>query len=268
MKYRKSRYLLAVLLTLIAQAAIGEEPRTEDVAFTAKCDGSTQRYVIVYPQGFQAGQIVNVLVALHGHGSDRWQFVKDARNECKAARDAAAAHHMLYVSPDYRAKTSWMGPKAEADMVQILDELKAKFKVGKVIVSGGSMGGSSALTFAALHPALVNGVVSMNGTANHVEYEKFQDAIQESFGGTKAQTPQEYRKRSAEFAAERLTMPIGITAGSKDGVVPAASVLRLADKLKKMDRKVLVIYREACGHSTNYEDARKVFAYVLEQATR
>jgi hypothetical protein len=25
---------------------------------------------------------------------------------------------MIFVSPDYRAKTSWMGPKAEADMVQ------------------------------------------------------------------------------------------------------------------------------------------------------
>ena len=266
MKYRKSRYLLAVLLTLIAQTAIGEEPRTEDVAFTAKCDGSTQRYVIVYPQGFQAGQIVNVLVALHGHGSDRWQFVKDARNECKAARDAAAANHMLYVSPDYRAKTSWMGPKAEADMVQILDELKAKFKVGKVIVSGGSMGGSSALTFAALHPALVDGVVSMNGTANHVEYEKFQDAIQESFGGTKAQMPQEYRKRSAEFAAERLTMPIGITAGGKDDVVPAASVLRLAKALKKNNRKVLLIYRDTGVHSTSYEDAQAAFAYVIDKA--
>ncbi len=268
MKNRKSRYLFAFMLTLIAQAATGEEPRAEDVAFTAKCDGSTQHYVVVYPRGFQADQPVNVLVALHGHGADRWQFVKDTRDECKAARDAAAVRGMLFVSPDYRARTSWMGPKAEADMLQILEELKAKFNVGRVIVSGGSMGATSALTFAALHPEVVAGVVALNGTANHVEYQKFQDAIGESFGGTKAQVPQEYEKRSAELQAERLTMPVGITAGGKDDIVPPASVLRLGDKLKKMDRKVLVIYREACGHRTNYEDARAVFAYVLEQATR
>ena len=38
-----------------------------------------------------------------------------------AARAAAVKYCMIYVSPDYRAKTSWMGPKAEADMVVMPD---------------------------------------------------------------------------------------------------------------------------------------------------
>lgn len=149
------------------------------MAFTAKCDGTTQHYVLVYPEAFKADQPHPMLIALHGHGSDRWQFVKAAIDLAQAARDAAAAHNMLFVSPDYRKSTSWMGPKAEADMLQIIDELKARFRVGKVIVCGGSMGGSSALTFAAMHPDRTDGVVSMNGTANHLEYERFQDAIAE-----------------------------------------------------------------------------------------
>ena len=67
------------------------------------------------------------MIALHGHGSDRWQFASKVFDEASAARDVAAAHRMLFVSPDYRKSTSWMGPKAEADMVQIIDELKARY---------------------------------------------------------------------------------------------------------------------------------------------
>lgn len=80
------------------------------------------------------------MVALHGHGSDRWQFVQNGRDECRGMRDAAARFGMLFVSPDYRAKTSWMGPAAEADLLQILDELHEKYPIRYTIVGGGSMG--------------------------------------------------------------------------------------------------------------------------------
>jgi dipeptidyl aminopeptidase/acylaminoacyl peptidase len=138
--------------------------------------------------------------------------------------------------------------------------------VGKVFLVGGSMGGSAALTFAALHPDLIAGVSSQNGTANHVEYDRFQDAIAASFGGTKAQIPQEYRKRSAEFHAQALTMPVAITAGGKDALVPAASVVRLAGALKQLGRKVLLIYREEGGHSTNYADTAAALEFVIAEA--
>jgi pimeloyl-ACP methyl ester carboxylesterase len=246
-------------------AMAADAPKTEDIAFTAKVDGSTQHYVLLYPEGFKAEEPHDLLIALHGHGSDRWQFIKGDLNECKAARDAAAAHHMLYVSPDYRAATSWMGPKAEADMLQILEELKARFKIGKVVISGGSMGGSSSLSFTAMHPELIDGVVSMNGTANHLEYENFQDAIRESFGGTKAEIPDEYKKRSGEYWPERFKMPIAVTVGDQDKLVPPDSVKRLAAVLKKLQPNVLVIEREAGGHSTTYEDAKTAFDFVLDK---
>ena len=262
------RSRMALVLVLATQALAGGEPRTEDVAMVARCDRSTQHYVLVYPPDFRPDAPTDVLVALHGHGSDRWQYVRDPRDECRVARDVAAAHRMLFVSPDYRARTSWMGPKAEADMLQILAELKSRFKIGKVILCGGSMGGSSVLTFAAMHPELVDGVVSMNGTANHLEYENFQDAIKESFGGTKAQIPLEYKNRSAEYWPERLTMPIGITAGGKDGLVPPGSVVRLAGVLKTLQPDVLLIYRDATGHSTSYQDGKAILEFVIQRAIR
>lgn len=258
--------MLALLVSAqIAAAGSGfGEPR--DIAFTAAVDGTVQHYVELLPVGFDPAQEHHVLVALHGHGSDRWQYVRDNRDETRGVRDVAARWNMIFLSPDYRARTSWMGPKAEADLLQILAEIGHRHKVGKIFLAGGSMGGSSALTFAALHPDLVAGVSSQNGTANHLEYENFQDAIRESFGGSKRDIPLEYKRRSAEYWPERLTMPIAFTTGGRDTSVPPHSVLRLAGILQKLGRKVLLIHREETGHTTNYADTTAALEFVLEAA--
>ena len=246
--------------------AHGSSATETDVAFTASIDGTEQRYVELLPEPFEPMHAHDVVIALHGHGSDRWQFIKDNRGECKGVRDAAAKYGLIVVSPDYRAKTSWMGPKAEADVVQILSEVKKRHHVNRVFIAGGSMGGTGALTFTALHPELIAGVCSLNGTANLVEYERFQEARTASFGGTKAEVPDEYKKRSAEFWPERFAMPITLTTGGKDTTVPPQSVLRLADKLKQAKRKVLSIHRDEGGHSTNYEDTIAAMEFVLKEA--
>ena len=128
------------------------------------------------------------------------------------------------------------------------------------------MGGTAALTFAALHPDLIAGVASMNGTANLLEYSQFQDAIRESFGGTKAAIPEEYKKRSAEYWPERLTMPIGITTGGQDKLVPPQSVERLAAVLKMLDRPVMLLRRDNTGHLTNYDDGTAILEFVIQHA--
>jgi pimeloyl-ACP methyl ester carboxylesterase len=235
----------------------------EDVAFTAKFDGTIQRYVLILPEGFERTQACDVLIALHGHGSDRWQFARPSRSEAKAALDTAAKNALVYVSPDYRARTSWMGPAAEADVVQLIEELRGRYRIGKVILGGASMGGTSALTFAGLHPDLVDGVVALNPTANHLEYENFQDAIAASFGGTKRSATMEYKRRSAEYWPEKLTMPIAITTGGQDALVPPWSALRLSGTLTKIGGNVLHIHREQGGHETNYEDSIAAFEFVL-----
>ncbi len=240
------------------------DPAIRDEQFTSTVDGTLQRYVLVLPASFDAVRRHDMLIALHGHGSDRWQFVTAERGECRAARDVAARHAMLLVSPDYRATTSWMGPAAEEDVVQIIAELKARYQVGRVFICGGSMGGSASLTFAVLHPDLIDGVASLNGTANHLEYDNFQDAIRASFGGTKAEIPLEYKNRSAEYWPERLTMPVAMTASGRDTVVPPESVLRLAAVLRALDRPVLLIHRPEAGHETSYDDAVAALEFALQ----
>ena len=237
--------------------------QVQELTFVAEVDGSAQRYLLLLPPGYSPGSKRDLLIALHGHGSDRWQFMRPTRPETRAVLDFSAKNNMILVSPDYRAPTSWMGPKAEADLTQILADLRSRFSIGKVILSGASMGGSSALTYAVLHPSAIDGVVAMNGTANHLEYENFQDAIQASFGGTKDRIPLEYKNRSAEYWPERLSMPVAITAGGQDTLVPPQSVLRLAAILQRLGRNVLVIHRERGGHETTYEDATAALEFTL-----
>ncbi|MBL9177350.1 MAG: alpha/beta fold hydrolase [Verrucomicrobiaceae bacterium] len=236
--------------------AIGAEPA--DIAFKSRLDGSDQRYVELLPPGFDAEKSHDALIALHGHSSDRWQFIKDQRGECRGLRDVAAKHGMIFISPDYRAKTSWMGPKAEVDVVQIITEVRKRHRIGRVFIAGGSMGGTSALIFAALHPELIAGVCSLNGTANMVEFAGFKDVIDASYGSAV-----ERRKRSAELHVERLAMPVAITTGGKDAIVPPDSALRLVEKLKKAGREVLGIHRENGGHASTYEDTCAAMEFVL-----
>lgn len=262
------RFVLFVAVALLSQVHANSSPGFGpplDLAFKANFDRSEQRYVLLLPADYKEGQPRDLVIALHGHGSDRWQFATNERGECKGARDAAAAQGMIFVSPDYRAKTSWMGPAAEADVVQLIKKLKSKYNCKRVILCGGSMGATSALTFTALHPGLVDGVVALNGTANHLEYENFQDAIGESFGGAKQQVPQEYYKRSAEYWPLQFTMPVALTTSGQDTAVPPGSVMRLADILKKLNPQIFHLHRPEAGHETSYDDTVEAMNFVLER---
>jgi len=258
--------MLLSLVLLLSPTMAFATWKEEDVSFIARCDGTEQKYVLLFPTGYVSDRPHDILIALHGHGADRWQFVQEDRDECRAVRDFAAEHRMLLLSPDYRASTSWMGPKAEADVVQIIEDLKRRVRVSRVFLCGASMGGASSLTFAVLHPERIDGVASMNGTANFLEYENFQDAIRESFGGSKTDIPDEYKKRSAEFWPEKLTMPVGLAVSGKDESVPPGSVLRLTDSLKTIGGKVLLIHRKDLGHFTQYEDAKRILDFIWKNA--
>jgi hypothetical protein len=125
------------------------------------------------------------------------------------------------------------------------------------------MGGTSVLTFAVLHPDMVDGVSSLNGHANHIEYNRFQDAISASFGGPKDKVPEEYEKRSAEFYPHKLTMPVAFTIGENDTSVPPASIIRLAEKLKEFNKKILVISKPKGGHATNFDDSINAMEFMI-----
>jgi hypothetical protein len=132
---------IVVLMALYyAPIAAETEPEPLDVEIKASIDGTKQQYVVLLPPRFKAESSHHILICLHRHGSDRWQYIKKPDEIFIATREAVKKHNMILVSPEYRG-ASWMGPKAEADMIDILNELRKKYKVGKIIISAGSMGG-------------------------------------------------------------------------------------------------------------------------------
>jgi pimeloyl-ACP methyl ester carboxylesterase len=257
-------YFRCFPLGLLVCSLVALEPR--DIAFTSGRDGTVQRYVLALPDGYRTEQTHHLMVGLHSYGGDRWQFLEAKYPTVRAAVDTVAKWKMIYVLPEYRGPRSWMGEKAEADVVQIIESVKTRYRIGKVFLCGTSMGGSAALTFTALHPELVDGVIAMNATANHLELETVNDSVAESFGGTKDRIPLEFKKRSAEYWPERFTMPVALTAGGKDALIPPASVTRLADVLRKLGRNVLLIVPPNQGHQTDYEDALAAFDFVIRAA--
>ena len=241
-------------------------PGTEDVAFVANFDGTEQRYVLVPPGGVMPTDAVDVLFTFHGHGGTRWQFVTETQWERRATRDIAKERGMLLVAPDYRACTSWMGPAAEADTLQIIDELRKRFNVRHIFFSGASMGGTATLTLAARHPEIASGLVALNPLANHLSYENFQDAIAASFGGSKAEKFAEYKERSALFYPENFKVPISVTVGGRDDVVPPESVTELCAAIHSLHPEL--VYFDACPwriHMTNYEDSLRAFREMFNR---
>jgi hypothetical protein len=97
--------ILAFVLSLGLVSGLGAgQPR--DVSFVAAHDRSEQRYVLVLPEAYDFTQPHDLLICPHGHGVDRWQFVREERGEARPARAIAAQYSMIRVSPDYRASTS------------------------------------------------------------------------------------------------------------------------------------------------------------------
>src|SRR3989339_318984 len=84
--------------------------KSEDIEFKSDYDQTVQRYILRLPEDFNNCTKHDLLIAFHGHNADRRQFAEANRPSITAARDVAEERNMIFVSPDYRAKTSWMGP--------------------------------------------------------------------------------------------------------------------------------------------------------------
>ena len=61
-------------------------------------------------------------------------------------------------------------------------------------------------------------------------------------------------------------MPVALTTGGQDAIVPPQSVQRLAAVLKCLNRPVLLIHRDTGGHSTTYDDATVILEYMIQNA--
>lgn len=219
----------------------------ERVEFISAHDGQRDWYLIV-PGKAQQPSMINI----HGHGSTGDQLW--TRMDVRPRLEAAAAEGITVISPNLRGN-AWMSPAAAADMAQIIKTEQERRIWTKTLFVAGSMGGTSALIFAALCPELVDGIVALGAATNIKRYEAWcrspdspaategirnaiADAIANAYGDTNKTS------HAASENAEQLTMPIILIHGEKDTLIPVEEARDLASKLKQ---NRTFIYREIPG---------------------
>jgi pimeloyl-ACP methyl ester carboxylesterase len=228
-------------------------PTPERFTFNCSADGSRWPYLLQQPEGKPQAILIN----LHGHYSDEWQGMTEEiygdafgrlRREC-------LNRSCVYVCPWYGGN-SWMGPVAEAGMVDLIAALRQRWPDQPLYLMGGSMGGSSTLVFAVRQPQLLSGVAALCPAADIEAYyvwclertegnptvKSVSDAIRLHYTAAGHDLTSQLHERSALRNAERLTMPVYLRHGSADGLIPVEWTRRLAERLQGLARRV--VYEE------------------------
>jgi len=182
------------------------------------------------------------IVVIHGHGSQGNQlFTHEDIRKTWLPRFLATGAGLL--TPNLRGN-AWMGPAAAADLHALLAWLRAEHGLRQTIFSSGSMGGTSNLIYGVLHPEDVGGIVARGAASDPASYhdwclpqrdkgilQQIAQAIRESYGGAPGDAPAVYDRHSALRHADTLTMPVCLSHGGADTVIPVSQSRALAERL-------------------------------------
>jgi pimeloyl-ACP methyl ester carboxylesterase len=212
--------------------------KIEKIAFTSGLDGNPDWAVLSPPAKGN-----DYVVFLHGHGSLGDQiFVRPDIRDLWVP--AITKHNLGILGANIRAN-SWMSPQAAYDLAGLIGWLKSEKKARNIILVGGSMGGTSALIFAGLHPELLDGVVSLCPASDLSTYLPFcqlsrtqkpvlgqiADTIIQQYAGTPEQNPDVYARHNAVTNAHKLKMPVTVVQAAGDQVIPVEQARAFAQQL-------------------------------------
>jgi pimeloyl-ACP methyl ester carboxylesterase len=216
-------------------------------------------------------------VYLHGHGSGGEQLFTrpDVRDNTLAAvrRQGWGA-----LAPNLRGN-AWMGPAAVDDLRGLLRVLRERYGAEQVVLIGASMGGSGVLAYAAVYPEDADAVIALCPATDVGAFhgwcrerrgqgppvlQELADAIEHAYGGPPAERAEVYAGHSAVGGAARLTMPVFVSHGSADEIIPVEQPRRLAEVLE--DRPTFK-YHELPGgdHEAPLSDVAEAMAFILPQ---
>jgi pimeloyl-ACP methyl ester carboxylesterase len=146
------------------------------------------------------------------------------------------------LTPNLRLN-SWMSPAAAADLHGLLRHAREAFGARRFLFASGSMGGSSNLIYACLHPQDVAGMIALGFVSDLTTFHPFcrrrntplgtevADAIEAAYGGAPSQRAEVYKAHSAQAHAERLTMPTYLSHGTLDEAIPVSQARLLVARL-------------------------------------
>ena len=209
--------------------------KTIKITYQSAFDGKTDW--ALYMQG---DVTKNTIVYLHGSFSSGDQIFtrKDIRKHW-LSRIRKGDHPLISIN---MRGTSYMSPAATGDLHDLLHYCRKEYKLGKIVLLGGSGGATSAMAYACVHPDTINGVIAM-GTCDifsRLEFaehsskpilQKLAKTVYAAYGGSTKEKPELYKERSVLANAGKLNMPIILSMGEKDSLIPVTESRKIAAKL-------------------------------------
>jgi pimeloyl-ACP methyl ester carboxylesterase len=209
---------------------------TTRITFTSAFDGA-EDWALFLP----GNPSKNTVVYLHGSFSYADQiFTRKDIRKFWLSRIQEGGHSLLSVNT---RGTSYMSPAATADLTGLLDHCRDKLGCKRFVLLGGSGGASSAMVYAVLHPEKIHGVVAMGmcDIVARLEFarksdqpvlQKLVQTVFAAYGGSPAEKPELYRSRSVLANADKLTIPVVLTMGENDPLIPVAETRKIAAAMK------------------------------------
>jgi len=253
------------------QAAIPEGLLRIDYMSGAGNEKFQDRALILPP----VGETLLWIVCIHGHGSHCDQlYVREDMRKLWLPKFQSSGAGIL--TPELRGD-AWMSPAAAGDLHWLIDFLRGEFGAKQFLFFGGSMGGASNLMYSVLHPEDVAAAVALGAAGDMASYydwcrkrnsgvlRDIADAIEKSYGGAPEDSPEIYRRHCAAEHADRLRMPVFISHGSGDEVIPVAQMRLLAERMAGAEN---FIYSEIVGGDHDSPLCRiDAFDWAVEQIT-
>lgn len=209
---------------------------TVRINYRSAVDGKTDW--ALYRQGDTAK---NAIVYLHGSFSHADQlFTRKDIRDFWLTRILKGGFPLLAIN---MRNTSYMSPAAAKDFTDLLNDCRRQYGVKGFVLLGGSGGASSAMAYACLEPKQVAGVIAMGMCDIHARLDfarkselpvlqNLAKTVFAAYGGTPEELPEVYRQRSALANADKLNMPIVLTMGGKDALIPVTETRKVVEKLK------------------------------------
>lgn len=200
--------------------------------FVSHLDGNEDIFGFLPPLNDPGALDNTLIVYLHGMGSNYLEpFVYPAEQSI-ADGITAAYKKVCFLSCNYRKDASWGNDEAVSDITQNIREVMQQYPFKQIVLMGTSMGGCTALNYAACAPAdikeKIKGIVSVEGAGDLNKLYKIskhpsiKPAMIVAFKGTPEQIPNVYHQKSFLNNLDRLPsgIKVAVISAKYDKIVP------------------------------------------------